>query len=100
MLAAIAVENFAQPSAQRHTWLAAEREQRIKRRAGSGFGGARSNPLEEAEFERRGKIEDLVPDCTAASCGTARRSEHPERQVLDRKIRMPIGRCDPTAPHG
>src|SRR5215472_10050165 len=78
-LAAIGIENVAETAAERDASLAAEREQRIERRATSGLGGARRYPIEQAEFERRGEIEDIVPDRDAAAGDAARRGEHAER---------------------
>jgi hypothetical protein len=99
-LAAISVENVAEPATERGARLAAEREQRVERRAASGLGGSRGEPVEQAEFERRGEIEDVVPDRNAAAGSAARRDEHAEGQVLDRKVGVLIGRGDPAASRG
>jgi len=99
-LAAIGVENVAEPATERGARLAAEREQRVERCAASGLGGSRGEPLEQAELERRGEVEDVVPNRNAAAGGAARRCEHAERQVLNRKVGMLIGRGDPAAPRG
>src|SRR5262249_49332587 len=99
-LAAIGVENLTDAPAQRDARLAAEREQRVERPAGSGLGGARRQAFEQAEFECRGEIEDLIADGEAAAGGATRHAEYAERQVLDRKVGVPIGRGDPTAPRG
>ena len=68
-LAAIGIENLADAPAQRDARLAAEREQRVERPAGSGLGGARRQAFEQAEFERRGEIEDLIADGDSAAGG-------------------------------
>src|SRR5262249_2649848 len=99
-IAAIGIENVAETAAERGARLAAEREQRVERRAVSGLGGYRRQPLEQAERERCGEVEDVVPDRHAAAGGAARRGEHAQRQVLDRKVGVLIGRGDPTAPRG
>src|SRR5262249_56214954 len=78
----------------------AEGEERVEGRATSGLGGARRYPIEQAEFERRGEIEDIVPDRDAAAGDAARRGEHAERQVLDRKVGVLMGRGEPAAPRG
>src|SRR5262245_56118565 len=99
-LAAIGIENVAEAAAERDACLVAEREQRVERRAGSGLGGACRLPIEQAELERRGEIEDVVPDRDAAAGSAARRAEHAERQVLDREVGVLMGRGDPAAPRG
>src|SRR5262247_2557372 len=99
-LASIGIENVAEAVAERGAGLAAEREQRVERRAASGLGGARRHPIEQAELERRREIEDVVPDRDAAAGSAAWRGEHAERQVLDRKVGVLMGRGDPAAPRG
>ncbi len=76
----------------------AEREQRIERIAARGLGGEPGVALEQARLGGGSEVENLVPDRDAAARALARRAEHAERQVLDREIRVRIGRGDPTAP--
>src|SRR5262245_48454809 len=64
---AVGVENVAEAAAERDARLAAEREQRVERRAASGLGGSRGESIEQAELERGGEVEDLVPDRDAAA---------------------------------
>jgi len=45
-LSAIGVENVAEAAAERDARLAAEREQRVERRAASGLGGPTGEPIE------------------------------------------------------
>src|SRR5262249_26221792 len=99
-LAAIGVEKVAETAAERDARLAAEREQRVERRAAGSLGGSRGEPVEQAELERRGEVEGVVPDRDAATGSAARRGEHTERQVLDREVGVLIGRGDPAAPRG
>jgi hypothetical protein len=95
---AIGVENVAEAAAERNARLAAEREQRVEGRAASGLGGPPGEPIEQAELERGGEVEDLVPDRDAAAGSAFRRREYAQRQVLDRKVGVLIGRGDPAAP--
>src|SRR5215470_19532475 len=74
----------------------AEREQRVERRAGRGPRRLGGKALEQAELEGRGKIEDLLANRDAAAGAAARRSKHPERQVLDREIGVGVGGADPA----
>ena len=87
---AVGVEHVAHALPQCHARLAAEREQRIERRAGRGLRRLLGGAVEQAEFERRGEVEDVVPDRNAAAGGAARRCEHAERQVLDREVGMRV----------
>src|SRR5262249_42458229 len=91
-----------EPRAQRFDpgALAAEREQRIERCAGGTLSGAGGQAFEQAEFEPRGKIEDLIPDGDATAGGATRHAKYADRQVLDRKVGVPVGGGDPTAPRG
>ena len=95
---AIGVENVAEAAAERDARLAAEREQRVEGCAASGLGGPRGESIEQAELERGGEVEDLVPDRDAAAGSALRRREDAQRQVLDRKVGVLIGRGDPAAP--
>src|SRR5262249_60262014 len=74
--------------------------QGVKSGAAGGIGSSGGEPVEQAELERRGEVEDVVPDRDAATRSAARRGEHAQRQVLDRKVGVLIGRGDPTAPRG
>jgi len=53
-LPAIGIENVAEAAAERNARLAAEREQRVERRAASGLRGSRGEPIEQAKLERSG----------------------------------------------
>jgi hypothetical protein len=97
-LPAIGIENVAEAAAERNARLAAEREQRVERRAASGLRGSRGEPIEQAKLERGGEVENLVADRDAAAGSASRRREHAQRQVLDRKVDVLIGRGDPAAP--
>src|SRR5262249_52821111 len=97
-LPAIGIENVAEAAAERDARLAAEREQRGERRAGSGLRGPLGEPIEQAELERGGEVENLVADRDAAAGSASRRREHAERQILDRKVGVRIGGGDPAAP--
>src|SRR5262249_56557144 len=57
---AIGVENVDETAAKRNARLAAEREQRGERCAASGLGGTCGEPIEQAELERGGDVEDLA----------------------------------------
>ncbi len=91
------VEDLADAPAQGDARLAAEREQRVERGAGGGARGVGGEAGEQPELERRREVEDLVTDGDAAARRSAGRSEHAERQVLDREVGMPLGRGHPAA---
>ena len=99
-VAAVGVEDLADPMPQGEPRLAAEREQRVQGRAGRGLRGLCGAAVEQAEFQRRGKVEDVIADRDAAARAAARRREHAQRQVLDREVDVMVRRGDPTAPPG
>jgi hypothetical protein len=94
----IGIEYLAKPTPQRKPCVAAKREYRIQRRAGRGPRGVRSKTVEQSEFERRGEIEDVVPDGDAAAGRAIGWREHAERQVLDRKVGVMVRRGNPASP--
>ena len=97
-VAAVGIENLADALPQRHARFAAEREQRVERRARRRLRRLGGSAVEQAELERGREIEDLVADRDAAARRASRRREHAERQVLDREVGMIVGRGDPAAP--
>ena len=77
----------------------AERHQRVQGRTRGGFGRLCRLAGKQPRFQRRAEIEDHVADRDPAARRTApRRAEHPERQVLDRKFAVAVGRGDPALP--
>src|SRR5229473_691259 len=79
----------------------AERHQLVEARAGGGFRRGRCCPGEQPGLVRSAQVEDHVADRDAAARlrarrGAARRAEHPERKVLQRKLRVPVGRGHPA----
>ena len=87
----VGVQQCEQRPAQRAAWDRPQRQQRVKRRADRGFGGAQRVALEQVE--RGAEIDDLVADRDPAAWRAAV-GENAERQVLQRKLGMPIGAGD------
>ncbi len=97
-LGAVRGEQRRDPPAQGRPWPPPERHQRVQGRARGCFGRLRRLAGEQPRFERRGEIEDHIADCDAATLRSARRAEAPERQVLDWKLAVCLGRGDPAFP--
>ncbi len=87
--------------AQRPARRRAQRHQRVEAGAGGRLGRGRGGPGEQPGLACRAQVENRVADRDAAARqsirhGAAGRAEHPEGQVLQRKLGVPVGRGDPA----
>lgn len=95
-LRAVGGEQAGRMPAQGSTRAGAERQQRVQGLARSRFRRYSRFTRKKSRCERRRNIENHVPDRDPAPRRPARGAENPERQVLDRKLAMVIGRGDPA----
>jgi len=86
-------QQFRQADPQGEPWAAAEGEKRVERRPRGRLCGTRRLAGKQAAGQRRPEIENPVADRNAA-LRFAGGAEDPERQVLDRKVRMAVRRGD------
>src|SRR5579871_6842400 len=91
-------EQRRDPLAQCRARAGAKRHQRVQRRAGRRLGRAARFAGKQPRFERSGDVKDHIADRDAAAGRAAGRAEHSERQVLDRKLAVAIGRSHPAVP--
>ncbi len=86
--------------AQRPARSRAQRQEGVERSPGADLAGGLRLALEQARVVERAQIEDHVPDRDAAPWRPGERAEHAQGQVLDREIRVAVGRGYPGAQAG
>ena len=96
-LGAVGGQEGGEPFAQHGARPGAERHQRVQRRPRCRLGRLPGIARKQPRFECRAEIEDHVADRDPAARRAACRAEDAERQILYRKLGMPIRRGNPTA---
>ena len=82
--------------AQRLARAFAECQEAVQRGPDAEIAGGLGLVVEQLGFVQRAQVEDLVADRDAAAGRAGERAEHAEGQVLDREIRVAVGRGDPA----
>jgi hypothetical protein len=99
-IGSVGIQDVADPPTQRLPRGGTGFQQRVQVAPARRLGRLARGTGEQACFQGRADVEDLIADRDAAACRTALEAEHAERQVLDGKHRMAVGGRDPTGPAG
>ena len=89
-------QQFGQPQPQSPPRSGTECQEGIERRTGSGLGSPRRLACKEARGESSRQVQNLIADGHASPLPAGTGAEDPERQVLDGKVLMTIGRRHPA----